>query len=104
MFTPYVIKDADSFDEHLYPGITVEIDALRENLREIKGSPKTLIVISLLKDHSIKTEWLEDNKQLVARINSGSLHTTHLESLFSACKHNAKFLSGLEAYITKRLD
>ncbi|HEY3405381.1 MAG TPA: hypothetical protein VGK59_18475 [Ohtaekwangia sp.] len=103
MFTPYVIKNEDTFDEHRYPDVAGEIDGLRESLREISSYRKTLIVISLLKDHSIRAEWLEDNKLLVALINSGSLSTTHLESLFSACKHNVKFLSGLESCITRRL-
>ena len=100
MLTHYTINDTDYFDERQYPLVSREIDGLQNNLRKITSFDKTRIIISLLKNHSIKTEWLDRNKELARLLTSGSLPTSQLESLFSACKHNANFTSGLEAFIT----
>jgi hypothetical protein len=102
-FAQYTINDTDNFDEHRYPQVVGEIDGLQGRLCDIKGANKVSIIISLLKDHCIKTEWLEGNKQLTRVLTSGSVPTSHVESLFSSCRHNAKFMSGLEVYIATRL-
>ena len=103
MFTQYSIRETDAFDEQLYPRVAGEIDGLQEDLREIKSSHKTKITISLLKDHSIKTEWLEGNTRLASLLTSGLLRTSQIESLFRSSRDIAKFLSGLEAYIAKKI-
>ena len=103
MFTQYAIKETDTFDEQLYPRVAKEIVGLRDDLREVRSIQKTPIIIAVLKDHSIKTEWLDGNKRLASLLTSGLLRTSHLELLFSSCRHNAKFLSGLEAYISTKL-
>lgn len=103
MVVQYSIKDTDGFDGHLFPAITTEMDVLQASLREIERAQKGRIIISMLRDHSIWTEWLDGNKQLTGLLTSGFLPTSHVESLFSSCKHNANFMSGLEAYITSRL-
>lgn len=103
MLIKYNIERNASFQEQLYPNVTREMDDLKKRLHEIKSAQKTAIVISLLKDHCIKTEWLDANKQLVTLLTSGSLPTSHLESLFISCKENANFTAGLETYITTKL-
>lgn len=102
-FAKYTITETDNFDEHLYPQVAGEIDGLQGRLCEIKGANKVSIIISLLKDHCIKTEWLDGNKQLAWMLTSGFIPTSHVESLFSSCKHNADFLSGLESYIRTKI-
>lgn len=102
-FTKYTINETDNFDEGLYPQVAGEIEGLHGSLIAIKGTNKVSIIISLLKDHCIKTEWLDGNKQLAMLLTSGVLQTSHLESLFNSCKHNTNFTSGLEAYMSTRL-
>jgi hypothetical protein len=102
-FSKYLIKDSDSFDAPGYPRVVREIDDLQVSLGQIQSAYKTRIVISMLKDHSVKIEWIEGNKQLVTLLTSGSLSTSDVESLFSACKDNLKFMAALEAYISTRL-
>lgn len=102
MFTQYTINDTDFFDELKYPLVSREIDGLRHDLRKFRSYEKTKIVISMLKDHCIKTEWLDRNTQLAKLLTSGFLSTAQLESLFSSCKHNVKFTSGLEASIAAK--
>jgi hypothetical protein len=103
IFTQYAIKETDNFNEVRYPLVAREIDGLQVGLRDITSVHKTGIVISLLKDHCIKTEWLDSNKQLASMLTSGSLQTSQLESLFDSCKQNRKFLSELETYIAIKL-
>ena len=99
----YTVNETDNFDEFCYPQVVRQIDGLRGSLSEIKGVNKVRIIISLLKDHCVKTEWLNSNKQLASMLTSGFMATSHVESLFSSCKHNANFMSGLESYIASRL-
>ena len=103
IFIQYDIKDTDSFQESIYPRVVLEINHLQERLRDIKSDHKTGIVISLLKDHCIKTDWLDGNKQLASMLTSGFLQTSQLESLFDSCKQHKSFLSELEAYIAIKL-
>ncbi len=103
LFTQHAIEDSDSFDENLYPSVTKEINDLQQSLLGFKSVHKVPIVISLLKDHSIKSNWLNENRQLAGRLTSGTLQTSHLESLFSSCKGKAKFMKELEAYIFSKL-
>ena len=103
LFTQYTIKETDSFSEDRYPRVALEVEGLQSSLREIKSDHKMEIVISLLKDHCIKTEWLDGNKQLAHMLTSGFLRTSQLEQLFDSCKQHKKFLSDLETYIATRL-
>lgn len=102
LFAHYAVKEIDIFDERLYPEVVNEINQLHGKLCEIQSAFKVRIIISFLKDHSIKTEWIEDNKQLTWMLTKGFLNTSHVESLFSSCKHNKKFLSGLEEFIESK--
>lgn len=94
IFIPYDIKDTDSFQESIYPSVAREINHLQVSLRDIKSNHKIGIVILLLKDHCIKTEWLDGNKQLASMLTSGFLQTSQLESLFDSCKpHKVSYQS-----------
>lgn len=103
MYSEDDIKDASGFEERLYPAIVREVTALHQTVFEIKGVHKIEIIISFLKFHSIKMEWLAGNKEVTGLMTSGLLATTHLESLFNACKNNSQFSNSLEAYIKVKL-
>jgi hypothetical protein len=103
MIHAYGVKQTDSFSEHLFPDVVKELEGLRLRSSEIRNPYKTDIIISFLKDHSIKTEWIPTNKEISKLMTSGSLTISHLESLFGSCKHNVIFLNGFEAYIKSRL-
>lgn len=102
MFAQYAVNAIDHFDERLYPHVVGEINQLQGSLCEIHSANKARVIISLLKDHCIKTEWLDDNKQLAWMLTTGMLPTSHVESLFNCCKHNKKFLSEFENFITDK--
>lgn len=100
MMSTYSIGENDKFCALRYPDVTSEIEGLQKSLVAFDSAYKAEIVISMLRDHSIKTEWLTDNKQLAKVLASGSLATSHIESLFNSCRHNMKFTTGLARHIT----
>lgn len=102
-FAQYTVIPTDTFDERLYPEVISEVNRLEAGLSKFHSSNKVSIVISILKDHCIKTEWLNDNRQLAKLLTSGFLGTTHFEALFNSSRNNPGFISGLEAYITFKL-
>jgi hypothetical protein len=99
MLIQYNIKDADVFDEKLYPEIVKEVTELSQRLFNVGSDQKAFIVISLVKDHSVKTSLLNKNQELVRMVQKSGTKTSHLESLFTSCKGNRVFLHDLEAYI-----
>lgn len=103
MLKLYNIKNSDTFDASHYPDVEKEIEELTHTLVNIRSEHKAGIVISLLKDYSIKTEWLERDRELARLVRSSAVETSHLESLFSACKDKPKFLEGLETYLRLKL-
>jgi hypothetical protein len=103
MFNHYDIKDTDTFEESVYPGIVKEIEALQETMLEIKGLHKIEIIISFLRFHSIKTEWISTNKDVTRLMTSRSVGTSELEELFDSSKKNSGFSNELESYIKAKL-
>jgi hypothetical protein len=95
----YEVKQSDSFSHHLYPEVVSELILLRERSVKIKSSSKTKIIISFLKDHSIEKESLKSNAEISKLMTSGSVAISHLESLFTACRSNSRFLKEFEEYI-----
>src|SRR5690242_4962019 len=102
MFNDYTVKDGQRFEVSLYPAIEKEITGLHDALSGIRELYKIEIIISFLKDHSLKTEWLNGNKEAAKMLTSGSLAISNLESLFNSCRNNPQFTADLEAYIKLR--
>jgi hypothetical protein len=99
MSVQYNVGDTDVFDEKLYPEIVREVEELNQHLFNLGSDQKASIVISLVKDHSVKTVLLNTNRELVRMVQSSRVRTSHLESLFASCRRNHIFLHGLETYI-----
>jgi len=103
MFKTYTINDSENFDINLYPEIESEIFIISYHLRNLHTANKTEIVISYLKDHCVKTVWIQDNADVVNMITSGFLSGNQTEALFNACRHDPGFLADFEHYIASRL-
>jgi len=99
----YTINQSDLFTAALFPLAVNELMALKQRSIGINTPFKTQIAISFLKDHSITSKWLETDREIVKLMTSGALDIAHLESLFSSCRQNPKFLEGLETYIKEQL-
>jgi hypothetical protein len=103
MFAAYPIKDTDMFLIDRYPEVGSELFVICKHLNDMKGDHKAEIVISFLKDHSIRTAWFTGNDDVVKMITSGFLKTNHSEALFASCRHNRAFADDFERYISSLL-
>ena len=99
MFEIQRINDSETFDISRYPEVESEMAIISKHLHNLRADHKTEIVISFLKDHSIKTSWLVESDKVVKMMRSGFFKTSSIETLFTACKHNARFLEEFERYI-----
>lgn len=97
------IKDYEKFSSANYPKAFHELSVLNQGIADIAIYFKVEIIISYLKDHSLKTDWVEANPGLSRMITSGFFKTSHLESLFDFCRNNKAFLNDFEDHIRKKL-
>lgn len=103
MLNTYKVAESDRFRHERYPTVIAELSHLSGALARLESVHKSEMIISFLKDHRINSKWLEGNIQLIRPLTSGTIPTSHLESLFNACKHNKMFLADLEEYITAKV-
>jgi hypothetical protein len=69
----------------------------------VSGMYKGEIIISFLKDHSVKNDWVNANPVFAGLITSRHFDTVHLESLFESCRINSEFTTKLEEFIRKNI-
>ncbi|HYJ64444.1 MAG TPA: hypothetical protein VEV62_11910, partial [Parafilimonas sp.] len=60
---------------------------------------KAETVISYLRDHSLKNEWISANPEVVKFLLSGSFVMVHMESLFNYCRLKPDYRQSFESYI-----
>jgi hypothetical protein len=95
----YDIADGDNFNEAKYPEVVHEVEELSRHFSLVPGNHKSDIVISYLKDHCIKTEYLLTNKRVVEKIVFGAVGTFYTEALFSSSRGHSLFVEDLEDFI-----
>lgn len=99
-----LVEKAVEFNDADHPGIINELATLRAALDKMSSPHKAEIVISFFKDHSIKTEWVKRNPELIKLIVSGTYKTNALETLFEKVKNKQNFLNDFEQYIKKQIE
>jgi hypothetical protein len=95
----YDIKNDETFDQLKYGEISQELDRISRAIFFLPGNHKSDIVISFLKDHTIRKDYLETNKRVIEKIISTSLPTCCTEALFNSCQNNPNFLRDFENFI-----
>ena len=99
----YIVSETDIFAIKDFPAVHQELMVIRQHAVDMHSEHKAEIIISFLKNHMIKSEWVRDHPEIVAMITSGDADIKNLERLFSGCKENAPFLFDLQNYIGKML-
>lgn len=89
----------DIFSAGNSPEMIKELHTLKEKTAHTPMYFKAEIIISYLKNHSVKTNWIEANPLLVKLMVSNSCATSHIESLFVFCRNNQSYLCDYETYI-----
>jgi hypothetical protein len=98
-----IIKDYEKFSPANYPKAFHELSILIQGISQIAIYFKVEIIISYLKNHTLKTDWVEANPALTRMITSGFFKTPQLESLFESCRNNKAFLTDFEGHISREL-
>jgi hypothetical protein len=98
-----IIKDTEKFNPANYPRAIDELSVLNQGILHIAIYFKVEIIISFLRDHSLKIGWVEANPALARMITSDFFKTSQLESLFESCRNNKAFLKDFEDHICKKL-
>lgn len=97
------ISNTDHFSVMDYPELAVEVAALQNQIAEIKTENTSEIIISFLRDHSIRTEFIVGADPVATLIRSGSVNIKHLEDVFSRSKNNKPFQLEVEEYLKRQL-
>jgi hypothetical protein len=95
----YDIKTGDNFVPFNYPEVEKELTLIRKGISHIHSTVKGEVIISYFKDYCLKCEWIKDYPKLTELITSRHFKTTHIQSLFDACRSNKIFLETFEGYI-----
>lgn len=91
------------FVSEYYPEEVKEINHLKTFLENEPIYFKVEIVISFLRYHSLRNEWIEANPSLAKLITSGIIKMSRLEMLFASGNRSSQLLRSLEEYITRQL-
>lgn len=94
-----IYDSEDVFNADKYPEMAKELKILKEAATRMPVYFKGEIVISYLKSHSIKSEWIRANPELAMFIRNYSSKTTHIESLFEFYRLRQATLNSYEKYI-----
>lgn len=91
--------EMELFDPSNYPELQAEVAGIIRSIANTSSNFRSEIIISYLKDHSIKAEWLESNPAISSMVISGTLKGANTEKLFMACQWNKRFRKDLELYL-----
>jgi hypothetical protein len=103
-YQKYLIKASDHFEASNFPGIDENLHLI---VSELKGKPQNFkieMLLSFLKGHSIKAEYVNTNPQLAELIGSKILSFKNLEALFESSQNNSVFRRELELYVKDWLE
>lgn len=98
-----VHNSEDLFNPEKTPEMVKELSALNEGTAHTPIYFKAEIIISYLKNHSLKNEWITANPKLTDMMINGFFKTIHIESLFEYCRMNQPFRRSYEKYIQQQV-
>lgn len=99
----YRVKESDTFIPFNYPEVEKELILIIQGISHMHSMVKGEIIVSYFKDHCLKSEWIKDYPELTELVTSRSFKSTHLQSLFDACRSNKSFLENFESHIKKNV-
>lgn len=100
----YHIKATDHFTASDFPKVQAELDTIVKDPRGHAPGMKGEIILSYVKDHSLKKEWLEIHPELTTLLTGRHFTTVNLEALLESSRQNKPFRESLEAYIRQEID
>jgi len=98
----YKIEDGERFSPENCPTVVSQLHALQEGIALLPEYNKVDIIISYLKNHSIKIDLINSNPRVTEKMTSGSFAVSHIEAYFDGCKSNQSFLLDFEHFIERQ--
>ena len=102
-YKKYLVKPYDQFDPEKFPFLVDDIASIMSRTSKISSVSRTDIIVSFLRDNVIKPELKQENPALTSLVESGTLATANLQSLFDSCRENSSYNQELEGFIKKHL-
>ena len=96
-------KNEDIFNRDNAHEAVKELSVLNKGIAHMPIYFKAEIIISYLKDHCIKTDWIAANPKLIELMLSNRFVTKHIESLFEFCRMKPTYRHDFESYIKKQV-
>jgi len=93
----------DIFSADRSPEMIKELSILKNGIVNTPIYFKTEIIISYLKDHCIKNDWITANPGLVELMLAGNFNTRNIESVFETCRTKPTYRKDYETYIRTQL-
>jgi hypothetical protein len=103
-YNRYLISDNDNFDPANYSSIEMEVSKINRQTAALPVKDKSDILITFLKEHSIKTSLAQANPQLVKLIESGEIFNGDIEALLESAQKHSLFSAQLEKYLRESFD
>jgi len=95
----FLIKNTDKFDPGYFSSVNEEIISIKKQIELLPVLFRSEIIVSFLKNHSIRNDWKKANPDLVTLAASGTLFSGSIEALFSSCINNPGYHQDLENYL-----
>lgn len=99
----YKILEMDTFNPLNYPLVEKELNKLRLEIMHLPLPYRSEIVISFLKEITIKANWAQLNPELVDFMKYTIFPIQQLKYLFTSCQNNMIFLNDFEQYIISKV-
>jgi hypothetical protein len=103
LYKKFSIGNADHFIPEQYAFIADDLALMIEQIKHIPSDFRADIIISFLKNHCLRCEWISANPELARLVTSKSVFSSKMESLFESCQSNSVFSRQLETYLKGKL-
>ena len=103
-YSKYKIKETDTFNAYDFPKVQGEIDDIIKAFSKVNSGSKGEIILSYVKGHTLKKEWMDDSPELTTLLTDNQFSTSHIEALFESCRQNKSFLKSFEEYVVHELN
>ena len=103
LYKKFSIGNADHFNPEQYAFIADDLALMIEQIKHIPRDFRAEIIVSFLKNHCLRCEWIAANPELARLVTSKSVFSSKIESLFESCQSNYVFSRQLEAYLKGKL-
>lgn len=99
MFQKFLIRNTSQFIPSDFPQLEESLQQVATQLAGKYEGPKTEMILSYVKDHSIRSQQVKDHPELAKLISSGSLPLYVIETLFDSSRPHPVFRKQLEEYV-----